>query len=72
MLDEEDERILDKVWAEVARHPRMAVDPDAPIGNGESSNDWPKRHSRATMDGADVAENGPATAASAAAPAAKQ
>jgi hypothetical protein len=33
-LDEEDERILDKVWAEIARHPRMAVDPDAAPPNG--------------------------------------
>ncbi len=33
-LDEEDERILDKVWAEVARHPRMAADQDEAPTNG--------------------------------------
>lgn len=29
-LDEDDERILDKVWAEVGRHPMPAADPAAP------------------------------------------
>lgn len=45
VLDEEDERILDKIWAEVARHPRMANDPDASPGadanvrrNGDAPN----------------------------------
>jgi hypothetical protein len=64
VLDEEDERILDKVWAEVARHPRMATDPDAPATNGASTNGRQNRRRRAAVDedDAEMAENKPIAA----------
>ena len=50
-LDEEDERILDKVWAEIARHPRMAADPDTVSLDGQARHvdGRPKRDGRRRM-----------------------
>jgi hypothetical protein len=47
-LDEEDELILDKVWAQVARHPRMAADPDAASVDGQARRPQPYRNRQAS------------------------
>ena len=61
VLDEEDERILDKVWAEVARHPRMAVDPDAPAASGAHADGRREGRGRAAAEDRELAGNGPVT-----------
>ena len=69
VLDAEDERILDEVWAEVARHPRMAVDPDAPAANGATTDGRRKRRGCAAVDGAGAAEDAAETGHAAGLPA---
>jgi hypothetical protein len=57
VLDEDDERILDKVWAEVARHPRMAVDSDTPGANGARTIGRRTGRRRAAAEDARLAES---------------
>lgn len=63
VLDDEDERILDEVWAEVAHHPRMAADPDVPgePGTGSQANGRGKRRASVTRARPELPDEGRAT-----------